>query len=117
MTDSVSLQIDRILSEGPIGASEAAAQMGVFRKRRGTHPSTIVRWMVDGVRLSDGRTLKLEHIRVSNRLMTSRAALIRFLAAQQEPCVPPTIEPPRSPAERLRSNARAEAELERLGVK
>jgi hypothetical protein len=116
MTESVSEHVNRILSEGAIGASEAALQMGVFRSRRGTHPSTIVRWMVDGIRLSDGRTLKLEHIRVSNRLMTSRAALIRFLAAQQEPCPAPTIGPPRSPAERRRSNARAEAELERRGV-
>jgi hypothetical protein len=117
MPDPVSDRVDRILSEGPIGASEAARLLGVFRGGRPTHPSTPVRWMLSGVQLPDGRRIKLEHIRVANRLMTSRAALIRFLAAQQDPGSTPMIEPPRSPAECRRSNARAEAELERMGVK
>jgi hypothetical protein len=91
--------------------------MGVFRRGRVTHPSTLVRWMLDGIRLTDGRQLKLEHIRVSNRLMTSRAALVRFLAAQQVPGSFPGAEPPRTPSDRRRANDRAEAELRHLRIR
>jgi hypothetical protein len=116
MTDFILAHVDRILSEGPIGASEAARLLGVFRGGRSTHPSTPVRWMLSGVQLADGRRLKLEHIRVANRLMTSRPALVRFLVAQQSPDAVLDAEPVRTPASRRRAAARAEEELARRGV-
>ncbi len=70
-------------------------------------------WCLAGVKLRDRHTLRLEHYRPAGRLMTSRAALVRFLAAQQQPFDTPDYQP-RSPAERRRA---ADRELEGLGVK
>jgi len=117
MSDPFADLVDRILSEQPIGASAVARLLGSFRNGRSTHPSTIARWMLKGVRLADGRILKLEHIRVANRLMTSRPALMRFLAEQQLPTTLPEIDAPRSTNERRRANDRAETELKKLGIK
>ena len=117
MAGTVSNHVEQVLSEGPIGAAEAARLLGTFRGGRRTHPSTITRWMLSGIRLADGRNLRLEHIRVSNRLMTSRAAVVRFLAEQQLPTTPPEIDAPRSTTKRRRENDRAEDELNSLGIK
>jgi hypothetical protein len=117
MADSVSEHINKIISEGAIGMAECARLLGSFRGGRPCHPSTPTRWCLSGVRLPDGRILRLEHYRTAGRLMTSRPALLRFLAAQQEPIDLPDPSAPRSPAERQRAAKRAEAELESLGVK
>jgi hypothetical protein len=115
MAVSISERIDRILTEQPIGMSEAARLLGTFRAGRPCHPSTIVRWCLSGVRLADGRQLRLEFVKVANRLVTSRPALLRFLAAQQD-SNPEPVEPPRSPGERRRASDRAAADLESLGI-
>lgn len=46
------------------------------------HPSgpTVFRWCVDGARASDGKRVRLEHVRVGSRILTSRAAVSRFLS-------------------------------------
>jgi hypothetical protein len=116
MTTSASERIDRILTEDPLGMSAAARLLGSFRNSRGCHPSTLVRWCQPGVRLPDGRRLRLEHIRVSGRLMTSRAALLRFLAAQQDPTFD-EIDPPRTPAQRRRDGEQAKQNLASMGVR
>ncbi len=115
MSDSVISHIDRIMSEGPIGMAEGARLLGTFRRGRPCHPSTLTRWCLTGVRLADGRILRLEHYRTAGRLMTSRAALLRFLAAQQLPIDIP-IAAPRSPAERRRASNRAADELSKAGI-
>ena len=76
--------VDRILGEGAVNASALAELLGSFREGKPTHPRTITRWMLTGVELPDGRRLKLEHVRAGARLLSSRAALTRFLAAQQD---------------------------------
>jgi len=116
MAVSVSEHIDRILTEQPIGMSAAARLMGSFRNNRGCHPSTIVRWCHPGVRLPDGRLVALEHIKVAGRLMTSRPAILRFIAAQQVHSIE-TIESPRTSAERRRAQCQAKSQLEEMGVK
>lgn len=77
--------VNRILSEGALGMSAAARLLGTFRDGRPTHPSTVARWHRDGVTLADGRVIRLEAIRLNGRLVTSRAAIVRFVAAQQHP--------------------------------
>lgn len=59
---------------------------------RPTHPSTVARWATRGVPGPDGSWIRLEAIRVHGRLMTSRPALVRFIAVLQVP-----VPPPRSP--------------------
>jgi hypothetical protein len=109
--------VTKILAEGPIGMSAAAGLMGKYRDSKPTHPSTITRWAAKGVRIAGGRAIRLETIKVNGRLLTSRAAIVRFIAAQQDP--PPTAvtqSPARAetPARRRQAAARASSELDAL---
>ena len=115
MADSISQLIERLIQEGPIGMTQVGRLLGTFRGGKPCHPSTPTRWCLSGVRLPGGRILRLEHYRTAGRLMTSKAALIRFLAAQQQPVDVPDVAP-RSPAERRRAAETAAEQLEALGV-
>lgn len=75
--------IDRLLDEGAVGVCEIARLAGKFRRGRPTHASTVTRWITVGVVVGGGRVLKLEGIRLNGRWVSSRAALVRFIAAQQ----------------------------------
>ncbi len=115
MTDSVSERIDRILTETPIGLSAAARLFGTFRGGQPTSPATLFRWCIQGVKLPDGRRVRLEHIRIGTRLMTSRAACIRFLEAQQSDPTDSASTPPRvsPPKQRCRAEAAGRKLVER----
>src|SRR5688572_16010703 len=67
--------VHRLLTEGLIDLTEAAACCKDARGRK-PHVGTIRRWAKDGT-----RGHKLETTFLGNRLMTSRQALARFLAA------------------------------------
>jgi len=113
MADSISSQIEKLLAEGPIGMAETARLLGTFRGGKPCHPSTPTRWCYSGVKLPDGSTLRLEHFRSAGRLVTSKAALLRFLTAQQGEMPAPS---PRSPAQRNCAAEAAGAELEAMGA-
>lgn len=112
MTDEPSALIERLVAEGPIGMTATARMLGTFRGGKPCHATTPTRWCLSGVKLSDGRTLRLEHYRTAGRLMTSRAAVLRFLAAQQ---VDPPSQLNRSPAQRTLDAEAAGRELESKG--
>lgn len=115
-TDAIETLVDRILAEGPIGVAVAAKLYGTFRDGRPTHPSTPTRHHLRGVTLPDGTVVRLEAVRIAGRLMTSRAAIIRFLAAQQVTTDPTPPTTARSPAACKRAAAVAAAELDSLGI-
>lgn len=100
----------RLMSEGLISMSEAAKLFGSCRSGAATHRATLTRKCLKGDRLPDGTRLRLEHVRVANRLMTSRAAVVRYVAAlTAAPAAVPAIAL-RSPAARRRgSDAAARA--------
>jgi hypothetical protein len=109
--------VERILTEKPIGVAAAAKLMGTFWEGKTAHASTITRWATKGVKLTDGRVIRLEAVKINGRLVTSRAALIRFISAQQDP--PPTEVTESStraetPAQRRASASRASNELDGL---
>lgn len=108
-------RVRRLQREGLIGLSEAAKLFGTYRGGRPTHPATVGRWALHGVRLGDGRLVRLETIRLAGRLGTSRAAVERFLAAQQGAEPMPAGQPVRTPANRRRESAKAERELIKRG--
>ena len=110
--------VERILSEGPLGMSAIAKIYGSFRDGCPTHPSTPTRHHLRGVTLPDGTIIRLEAVRISGRLMSSRAAVARFISQQQQefpPSVPPT--PVHSPASRNRTAEAASKELDNLGLR
>ena len=114
-TSSATNLVERILSESPVGMSAGARLLGTFRGGKPTVPSTLTRWAMHGVTLPDGTVLKLEVIRLNGRLLTSKQALIRFIAAQQQMTTDPTNGSVRSPAARRTAAERAGAELEAIG--
>jgi hypothetical protein len=93
--------------------SQAARQVPLPPSREGRplHQSTIFRWATRGIKLPSGEVLKLEAARVSGKMLTTLAALHRFLAAQQtaESQQMPVI---RTPGRRERDHAAAAARLE-----
>jgi hypothetical protein len=109
--------VEKLTAEGLIGMAETARVLGTFRSGKPTHPSTPTRWALDGIRLPDGRRLKLEHIRMGDRIMTSKPALVRFLAAQQDPSIVPETNLPRSPAQRRKEIEDAKATCEAMGFR
>lgn len=107
---------ERLVSEGLLGLAAAAPLAGTFRAGRRCHPSTLARWCLDGVRTADGRTVWLEHVRLGTRLMTSRAAVVRFLAAQAVAPAPAGRPVSRSAGARRAASERAADALERAGA-
>ncbi len=105
MADSVSAPpaaaelVERLTVEGLISMKDAAKLYG-----RTTHKSTPTRHAVKGVRLPNGEVLRLEAIRVSGALVTSRAAVLRFFAAQnQQPASTESSQQPPTPKGRRRA--------------
>lgn len=54
------------------------------RTARPPHVSTVLRWCLKGRRRTDGAQVLLECIRTKGGVLSSRAALVRFLAALGE---------------------------------
>jgi hypothetical protein len=52
------------------------------RQGKPLHPSTVLRWILQGVKTPDGRRVKLEACRYGGRWVSSLAAFQRFLEAQ-----------------------------------
>ena len=113
MTDSVSHRIEQLIAEGPIGMAETARLLGTFRGGKPCHSSTPTRWCLTGITLPNGDALHLEHYRTAGRLMTSRPALLRFLAVQQGDLPAP---PPRSPTQRKNQAEAAGRQLKSIGA-
>ena len=107
--------VERLLGEpDKMGMYAAGVMLGESNGGAPIHATTVTRWCLRGVKLSGGRRVHLEHIRAGGKLITTRAAIVRFLAAQTE-----TPEPActlRTVTERRRAADAAAAELEAMGV-
>jgi hypothetical protein len=108
--------IDQIIQEGAINMSAAAKALTVsLRAARPVHPGTVGRWINVGVTTTRGRRVRLEGFRVGRKWMTSKAAISRFLLAQQ-PEMTEAVSSIRTPAERQRADAAARRELKAKGA-
>jgi hypothetical protein len=106
-----------IRNETLIGLRAAARMLPPGRRGRPVTLSCLFRWIVDGVKLSDGSVCRLAGVRMGGRWLTSVEALQRFAEAQT-PRVQAEKGPAswRSPARRQRDSERAAKELERAGI-
>ena len=107
--------VEELIAEGLISMSEAAKMFGSCRNGKPTHPATLTRKCLKGDLLPDGTRLRLEHVRVANRLMTTRQAVIRHLTALTEALNRNDSIPSRSPNARHRQSEAAGRELARRG--
>lgn len=76
---------------------------------------TVIRWVRNGVSMPGGGRLYLEAVRIGGREVTSRAAVKRFIAAQntrRQPTALPDLG--RSEKQRKRAAARAIEQLEKM---
>jgi hypothetical protein len=113
--DALRETIARLLSEGAINARSAAKVLTTaLRSDRPVHPSTVCRWITDGILTSDGRRVRLEGFTANRKWLTSKPAITRFLLAQQPVGASggPAV---RSPAEQRRGHSAALRELEANG--
>ncbi len=67
-----------LLAEKPISLATAAAMVPPARGGKRTHISTILRWIVDGVKGPTDEVIRLEGARLGSRWVTSSEALQRF---------------------------------------
>jgi hypothetical protein len=70
--------VSRILTEEPITLLEARSEIASVTGRR-VDKCTLYRWCLRGV-----GGIKLEHIRLGDRILTSRPAITRFITARSE---------------------------------
>jgi Protein of unknown function (DUF1580) len=82
------LEPPSLLSETLVSFGQAAALFPPFRLGRPVSPSCVWRWHRHGVRLPDGRVVRLEAVRVAGRFLTTIEAVHRFIAAQQPDAAP-----------------------------
>jgi hypothetical protein len=105
-----------LMLERLIGLAHAARRLPPGREDKPVSPSTIWRWVVEGVRLSDGSRLRLEAVRIGGRWVTSVEALSRF-ASRQTPGFPSTPSPEaRVSAGRCSDDALVSKALGRRGI-
>lgn len=105
----------RILTEVEAGEGitlGAAAKLVPGSNGR-ANPSTLFRWCRDGARAIDGRRVHLESLRCGGRILTTQAALRRFMLALSERAE--VIPAPRTAAEARRASERAEKRLIEMG--
>jgi hypothetical protein len=71
----------QMMSETLLSLAEAARRLPPGRLGRPVSASTLFRWIVAGLRVADGRTVRLQAIKIGGRWLTSAEALTRFAAA------------------------------------
>src|SRR5262245_703273 len=119
-SNSFSADSPSVLREiaGGVGISlaQAARLLPPSRSGRPVNPATVWRWALDGVRTTDGRRVRLEVARLGCRWLTSKAALERFLAAQQpqSDSLAPVPAPARRPEKASRRQAQIQHDIDEL---
>ncbi len=94
-TDSIA----RLKDEGLVRVKTAIATLPGNKGNKSVHPSTGARWCMRGVKLRSGEAVRLEHIKSGGgQLLTSVAALERFLAIVTAGSTTPVADTPVQPA-------------------
>src|SRR5947209_5991282 len=95
-----SMSDNYILREHTLRLADVGQHLPPGRNGKRPSLSCVLRWVLDGVRLDDGRRVRLEAVRVGGKWVTSIEALERFAAAQT-PRLDDTPAPaPRTPTAR-----------------
>src|SRR5262245_58742870 len=90
-----------VISGGGLSPAQAAKRFPSVKAVGAVNPATVWRWIVKGVRLSNGCRVKLEALRMGAGYLTSEPALLRFLRAQQPDAAPPPM--PRTAKQRSKA--------------
>src|SRR5262245_40284234 len=104
-----------VLDEEMIGLSKLASMIQSHRRNGTITPQACWRWIRKGVRLPSGQVLRLEHVVLASRYLTSWAAYLRFIE-RQTPDVPTQPAPVRAAGKRGRAAERADKALSAAGI-
>ncbi len=120
MTDTPTLAaepclFDEIAAGDVLTLASVAAMFPAHRGKGRMNPSAVFRWATTGTKTRDGRLVRLGTIRVGNRLLTSKAAVARYVASISNSPVG-TVAERLSPTAQHRRGEKAAAELARLGA-
>lgn len=102
--------------QAELSLADAARRIPSFRPGKRTHPATLTRWILKGVSLSDGSTLKLAARRYPGGWSVTEDALRDFTDALTADRTGGPAQAPRTPAGRRRDLARVDRELAGLGL-
>jgi hypothetical protein len=109
----------RLLAEIQGGMGLGLAEVGaMFPGARGNvaiNPATVYRWTVKGSKARNGERILLQSVRVGSRIVTTTAAVERFVSALSS-ADPNTKVDFRSPTRRWKASEKAAAELRQLGL-
>lgn len=105
-----------LATEKTFPLSHASRFLPSARLGRPVSLSCLLRWVFDGIKMPDGKRVRLEALRLGGKWVTSLEALQRFAVAQTPMLEQPSISFPRSPGKRQKAALRAEKELERAGI-
>jgi hypothetical protein len=106
--------VREILAGDALTLSAAASRLPHHRGKGCANPSTLWRWIVNGVRLPDGQRLHLEGARVGEKWLVSSASLERFVRRLTADARPEALSG-RAQAEQQAAVAQADEELDRRG--
>lgn len=95
-----------MLQETLLTLAQAAKRFPSDSRTGHLDPATLWRWATRGVRLPDGRRLKLETFKLAGRFLTSEQAIERFVRAQND-------EPPASPVPESKPTSKSGKKLSR----
>jgi hypothetical protein len=116
MIENVSPVVAEIAAGHGLNLGAAARRFPPYRENKPVNPSTVFRWIKDGVRLPGGSRVRLEAVRLGGRWLTSGPAIERFIACQTPQFNDaPAVRTP-TPAQRAKAAERAGKELEKLGI-
>src|SRR5262245_188130 len=103
-------------SEPAISLGEAAAVVPPSRQGKRTNISTILRWILFGVKNPNGERIRLEGIRFGGKWVTSRDALQRFAERLTPDLNGQASVALETPIRRMRSAERARKRLDKVGI-
>jgi hypothetical protein len=107
-----------VLQETLLTLAQAAKRFPSDSRTGHLDPATLWRWATRGVRLPDGRRLKLETFKLAGRFLTSEQAIERFVRAQNDDSpgspVPDSKPGPKPSSKSKKKESRAEEAGRRL---
>ena len=99
-----------VTTETPVPFQEAGP---LFPGRRKPHIASLHRWRLTGVLNADGNRVKLESVLVCGLRCTTKAAVLRFITAQN---ATDDVAPSISPKQRRQQSEAARKELASIGI-
>src|SRR5262245_37101128 len=106
---------NEILNGNGLNLAAAARLFPPYRGTKPINPSTVFRWIMSGVRLSDGSLLRLEARRIGGRWLTYREAVERFIDKQTPRFSDDPVPQSRMLRRHTKAAERAGRELDKIG--